>query len=567
MATVSWLHMQGHWTRRQTLKVAAAAAAAGLMPGSRALALPGSDAGRPTDLSFDVPLRKGRGPRLARNQWLVSPPLRTTRALALLGLSWRGADPGRLEIRVRRRGRWSRWVELPALGGHAPDDTGRLKATDAAFVGGARTFQVRARRNSAGVRAHGVALGKPTAGLTARSQAQAPAPGSPAIITRAQWRAQPPRSRSSYGRVDLAFVHHTVSTNDYTSEESPQVVRAIQHYHRNTLGWDDVGYNFLVDRFGVIYEGRQGGIDQAVIGAQAQGWNSVSAGIASIGTHSTERVSPQAFEAIAQVVAYKLSVHQVPVEGQVTLTSAGGGSNRHPAGRRVAFDRVSGHRDGCSTSCPGNALFEQLAAVRTRAAELATGTGFALRVSRAQAGFRKPVTASGRLAFPDGPSPGGLGVEIQAQFSDGWRRQADTVTAADGAFAVPVALDHTRRLRAVFAGDGTRPRLISRSVRLSVRSAVSVSAPRRVRARKPVNVSGTVDPVKTGGRQRVLVKLERRVAGRWVVVAGRYPRVQNGRFAARLPRLSRGGYRITAGAYGDRLNLPSRSPKVPLRVV
>ena len=546
---------------------AAGAAVAGLLPGSRALARRSGGTANPTEVTLDVPLRGPRGARLSRSGWVVSPRMRAPRALTLLGLSWRGANPGTLEIRVRRRGRWSRWVELPGIAGHAPDGAGKLKATDGAFVGGARTFQVCARRGPAALRAHGVAVARPSAGISARSQAQAPAAGGPGIVSRAAWRAQAPRSGPSYGRVDLAFVHHTVSTNDYTAGESPAVVRAIQHYHRNTLGWDDVGYNFLVDRFGTIYEGRAGGIDQAVIGAQAQGWNSVSTGVASIGTHSTERVTPQTFEAIAQTLAYKLSVHQVPTEGQVTLVSSGGGSNRHPAGRRVVFERISGHRDGCSTSCPGNALFAQLPTLRARAAELAGGTGFSLRLRAARAAFRKPVTASGRLAFPDGSAPGGLTVEVQALFAEGWRPQASALTAGNGAFSVPVALDYTRRLRARFAGDGARPELISRPVRLSVRSAVTVKAPKRARARRVVKVSGTVNPVKKGNSRRVQVKLERRTAGRWVVVASRYPRLRRGRFAARLPRLSRGRYRITAGAYGDRLNLPSRSPKIPLRVV
>ncbi len=559
--------MQGHLTRRQTLIAAAGIAAAGLLPGSRAFARGPAGSAGPTGITLDVPLRRPRGARAARSAWAVSPRMRSPRALTLLGLSWRGAHPGALEVRVRRRGRWSRWVELPGIGGHAPDGAGKLKATDGAYVGGARTFQVRARRSPGPVRAHGVTVSKPSAGISARSQAQAPASGGLALVTRAQWRAQAPRSSPSYGRVDLAFVHHTVSANDYSAEESPQVVRAIQHYHRNTLGWDDVGYNFLVDRFGTIFEGRAGGIDEAVIGAQAQGWNSVSTGVASIGTHSTERVTPQAFEAIAQTLAYKLSVHEVPTEGTVTLVSSGGGSNRHPAGRRVAFERISGHRDGCSTSCPGNALFDQLSTLRGRASELATGTGFSLRLRTARAAYRKPVRASGRLAFPDGSAPGGVTVEVQARYATGWRPQGSAVTAPDGAFSVPVALDFTRRLRARFAGDGTRPEMISRQVRLSVRSAVKVKAPRRARARRVVKVRGTVQPLKKGNRRRVQVKLERRVAGRWVVVASRYPRLRRGRFAARLPRLSRGRYRITAGAYGDRLNLPSRSPRMPLRVV
>ena len=120
-------------------------------------------------------------------------------------------------------------------------------------------------------------------------QQAAPPPGTPPpIIPRAAWGADsvPPRSAPDYGVVQMAFVHHTVTANDYTPEQSASIVLGIAKYHRDTNGWNDIGYNFLVDQYGQVFEGRAGGVEQAVIGAQAQGYNSQSTGVAVLGTFS-----------------------------------------------------------------------------------------------------------------------------------------------------------------------------------------------------------------------------------------------------------------------------------------
>ena len=193
-------------------------------------------------------------------------------------------------------------------------------------------------------------------------------------------------------------MHHTVTAVDYAPEESAGIVLGIARYHRDSNGWNDIGYNFLVDRYGVIFEGRAGGVEAAVIGAQAQGWNSVSTGIACLGTFTNIPLDAPAMESLARLIGWKLSLHGVPVQGQVTLESGGGESNRYPAGTLVNFERISGHRDGCETSCPGEQLYAQLPDLRARAARYSHPVS-AITVKAASQKGARPTSVSGVAAL------------------------------------------------------------------------------------------------------------------------------------------------------------------------
>src|ERR671922_236686 len=371
-----------------------------------------------------------------------------------------------------------------------------------------------------------------------------------------------PVSAPFFGEVQLAFLHHTVTANDYSIDESASIVRGMQHYHRNVLGWNDIGYNLLVDRYGQVFEGRAGGIDQAVVGAQAQGYNTVSAGIAVIGTHTSQGITSAAFEALASVVAWKLLLHGLSTDGEVTVTSTGGSLNRYPAGTPVRLLRISGHRDGDATECPGEALFGQLPALRARAGQLAGRlaftSGLALSVSPRRVDYLGPATVSGRLLLPDGTPGAGMPVEVQARSAGGWGRVASAVTDPAGAWSTTLALPYTRALRAV-ATDAAGSPLTSRSTRLEVRSAVTPRIrPVRLNLGRGTILSGRVEPVKR--RQRLVATIERRLAaGRYVRVARLPVTAGSGRF--RLPlRPSRPGlYRIRLSVAGDRLNAHGRS--------
>lgn len=208
----------------------------------------------------------------------------------------------------------------------------------------------------------------------------------PAIVTRAQWGANeslvkgPPTIDTS---VDAMFIHHTDTGNSYTCAESPAVVRGIFMYHVETEGWDDIGYNFLVDKCGTIFEGRAGGTDQPVHGAHTYGFNTNTTGIAVLGTYTATTSDPKtsgvaptqsALDAIAKVAAWKLGLYGGDPAGKVTLTSLApnGTGGKYPYGAKVTFNTISGHRDGFATACPGDQLYAKLDPIRTTAKQWTT---------------------------------------------------------------------------------------------------------------------------------------------------------------------------------------------------
>jgi len=97
--------------------------------------------------------------------------------------------------------------------------------------------------------------------------------------------------------VQVGLVHHTVGTNTYTAAQVPAIIRGIYDFHVNGRGWSDVGYQFLIDRFGRIWEGRAGGVDKAVLGAQAGGYNSGSFGASVMGDYTSAAVPALAVQA------------------------------------------------------------------------------------------------------------------------------------------------------------------------------------------------------------------------------------------------------------------------------
>jgi N-acetylmuramoyl-L-alanine amidase/FlgD Ig-like domain len=189
----------------------------------------------------------------------------------------------------------------------------------------------------------------------------------PAIVRRPGWNADERIVRgapSIASRLRFSVVHHTAGSNSYSRSQSAAIVRGIQRYHVLGNGWDDIGYNFLVDKYGRIFEGRGGGITKNVIGAHAGGFNTGSVGVAVIGIYDATSISSAARSALQRLLAWRLDVAHVNPRSRVEAIS--GGSSRWPAGRSVSLRTVSGHRDTSLTSCPGGRIYSQLGSIARR---------------------------------------------------------------------------------------------------------------------------------------------------------------------------------------------------------
>jgi uncharacterized protein with LGFP repeats len=170
------------------------------------------------------------------------------------------------------------------------------------------------------------------------------------------------------GRVKAGVIHHTVSSNDYSEAEAPGIVLGICRFHRNGNGWDDIGYNALVDRFGNVYQGRAGGMSRPVIGAHAEGINTQTTGVAAIGDFTRTRPSRKLQRGLIRYLAWKLEISGVSAEGSTRLKSTGGASQKTPEGERMKVKTIFNHGKTNYTACAGARLNKLVPKIRRKVA-------------------------------------------------------------------------------------------------------------------------------------------------------------------------------------------------------
>jgi N-acetylmuramoyl-L-alanine amidase len=443
----------------------------------------------------------------------------------LVGVSW-GGPLARVQLRVRTAsGRWSGWVSATGCVGehggsahsHGRERTGAAEQVgDPVWTAGSSELQLRSSRTLNGVRLQlvdvsaGVGARRRTVLMRARGARALPlaspvleaGPGQPPIIAREAWAhgQAHPSVAPEYGAVRMAFVHHTENPNGYSPAEVPSMVLAIYVFHRYVRGWDDIGYNFVVDLFGRIFEARAGGIDEPVVGAQAGGYNEVSTGAAVLGTFTSVPISAPAQAALERLLAWKLALHGVPAQGRVTVRvdPAGAVYSRFPGGAHVPLPRIAGHRDADTTECPGNVLYGELPSMRPHVARLAGHPARATLALLAPQTAAAPQTTeptreaaprwtlSGRLMLLDGTPVAGAPIVVQERNvshkgeSVEERTVTQVLTGSDGEWSLPATVTARR--------DGTWLRALS--VGASPRQSGGVP----VTVSEPLHVPGVLAP-------------------------------------------------------------------------
>jgi hypothetical protein len=304
----------------------------------------------------DVAMRVQEVPLGARALASVPAPMHFN----MLAIHWIGN--GSVSYRVHRlHGRWSSWVAADA--DVAPDGgTGRWHDGNLDWTAAADAVQFRTQGDVRRLRSYEL-----WSRVTTKPVRRVSATGTPLIIPRAGWGADEEivRAKPLLAPADrLAVVHHTAGTNSYTAAQAAAIVRGIEVYHVEGNGWNDIGYNFLVDRFGNVYEGRGGGIDKNVIGAHSEGFNTGTIGVALIGNyaHATPPKAQQA--ALVNLLAWRLDVAHVDPLSTVVYTS--GGNLKFKRGKNVTLRAISGHRDTGPSECPGTGTYVLLPGIAKR---------------------------------------------------------------------------------------------------------------------------------------------------------------------------------------------------------
>jgi hypothetical protein len=515
--------------------------------------------------SLEEPLTKLGLVKVGTGKWAT--PMLTTSLVTMAGLTWVSQKGEcRLQVRFRSHGEWSDWRTAPPnLDGPDPgsSEAGRFGTAPVLLSpkNAADAIQVRVTGDSlprdlrlALIHAAPTLADKTRA--TERQMISAKAAiGQPTIFSRAQWGANESwRSGSPTYNTELlqAHVHHSASSNGYAAADVPALIRSFYKYHTHSLGWSDIGYNFLVDTFGQIWEGRYGGVDKLVRGAHTLGFNNQSTGICVIGNYEQVQPTSAIVSSVASVAGWKLSMYGRDPQGSTTVLSTG--SDKFGAGRSVTLPVIDGHRDTNDTACPGINLYNQLPSIRAAAAGVIAAGTLKLKVPYEVSG--QPVVGQTLTAGDGKFKPKTAAVVYQ------WLRGGVPIDGASAATYVVTDADAAQQLSVVVTGTvpGTAPvtQTIDASGPVRQLPTFAVRTQRRPGGKAIIHLDvtalGVAEPdgqvvIKVGSRMRTVnVKKGHAVA--------RFVGLDAGRFRVRCQYA--GGTYVEPGKARDWIRIPGK---------
>lgn len=517
-------------------------------------------------------------------------PVLDTSLVSMVGFTWRdGVPQPRILVRFRTGAKWSLWLPAPLLHdlpdpktgegmGKAgtslvltpslakPADALQIQVNDhlppelavtlihaARLTGDARIAATAARTGSA--------FAQPSARTAAVGAKATTAVAAPAIYSRADWganeswRSGAPRYNDT---ILQAHVHHSASGNSYTQADVPGLIRSFYKYHTKSLGWSDIAYNFLIDAYGTIWEGRAGGVDQAVRGAHTLGFNNASTGFCVIGNYDSAVPTAAVMTSLSRLAGWKLAMYGRDPAGWTEVTSEG--SDKFPNGRVVTLPVIDGHRDTNDTACPGGNLFAQLANLRAATAGVITAATLKLKTPY---GVKGKTILGHTLTVGDGkfkPTEAAVGYQ--------WLRNGAAITGAVASTYVLTPEDVGQAIGVIVTGTiaGAAPVQQGVVVDRPVRSipVCTVRTQRKPKGKVIVHVDVTAPGILVPDGQVVVIlgKRTRTVQVKKGKAIARFVGVEPGRWKVRCKYS--GGTNIRPGKASDWVRVPGKGPNARL---
>ena len=284
---------------------------------------------------------------------------------SLFALSWQGQRDLAAFFRAQREdGSWGPWYDADPLNEEVTDRTG----TEPIFLEPTHKVQVAVHgvHDAAGIDAvfidgradqGGIALAADTDGM-------------PNVVSRAGWRADESircGSPTYDDETNAITIHHTAGSNNYTQAEAAGIVRGIYQYHAQQLGWCDIGYHSLVDKYGTIYEGRSGGLTKPVQGAHAGGFNENTWAISMLGNYEEMEPTDTMLKAVGELAGWRAKVGDFDPTGHDVHYSEGTSFSKYTYGQEVRLPNIFAHRDVGTTACPGKYAYAKMDSIRAAA--------------------------------------------------------------------------------------------------------------------------------------------------------------------------------------------------------